>query len=235
MIKSTGEIRARCPWAHLLAESALSTERMEFSEDSVVYESRTPARRLYFIDSGQVRTYEAGENESARLLQILGPGEWFGDDAFAAESAHSSRAVAVSATVLSAVPVEKLMALLARDPSIAVEVIRQLASRLQVAREDGSRFVFDDCGARLVKTLLRFSVTAAATPQDDGAVTLRITHRQLAEAVGAARETVSLALTQLRQQNLLRTGRNRLVFQPEMLREFANGNGTAAHMKALAR
>jgi CRP-like cAMP-binding protein len=37
-------------------------------------------------------------------------------------------------------------------------------------------------------------------------VILWMTHEQLAQAVGAARETVSLALTQLRQANVLRTG-----------------------------
>ena len=44
--------------------------------------------------------------------------------------------------------------------------------------------------------------------------------RAIARGSGAARETVSLALTQLRQQNLLRTGRNQLLFNPEALRNF---------------
>ena len=50
---------------------------------------------------------------------------------------------------------------------------------------------------------------------------LRITHQQLAQAVGVARETVSLALTQLRQRNLLRTGRNQLFFNPDVLEKFS--------------
>ena len=88
------------------------------------------------------------------------------------------------------------------------------------AREDAACLVFDDCNQRLIKTLLQFSRTAAATPHPEGVV-LRITHQQLAQAVGAARETVSLALTQLRQQNLLRTGRNQLFFNPEVLEKFS--------------
>ena len=46
-------------------------------------------------------------------------------------------------------------------------------------------------------------------------------HEQLAQAVGAARETISLALTHLREQNLLRTGRNQLFFNPDALQEFS--------------
>ena len=108
--------------------------------------------------------------------------------------------------------------------------MKQLAHKMISARSDAAGLVFDDCQARLLKTLVRFSRSAAATPNADGVV-LRITHQQLAQAVGVARETVSLALTQLRQQNLLRTGRNQLMFNPEHLRNAAR-NGTACDVVA---
>ena len=217
MIQCEKAPRANGRWEALLTDPTLGAVRLEIANGGFIHEPPAAAQRLYFIHSGQVRTYEAGPDDSARLLEILGPGDWFGEE---------SLAIAASDTVCSALPVGRLIELLARQPGAALELIRQLATRLQSARQDTNRFVFDDCSARLVKTLLRFSSTAAATPEENGAVTLRITHRQLAEAVGAARETVSLALTQLRQQNLLRTGRNRLMFQPEALQAMAgNGNG----------
>jgi CRP-like cAMP-binding protein len=204
----------------------LQAQRMELVDGSSVYEADAAAGQVYFIHSGQVRTYEAGPDDSARLLEILGPGDWFGEESLADAKAYSSRAVAESQTVLWAVPVDRLMELLAREPAVAAEFVRRLAMRLQLARQEASRFVFDDCSIRLVKTLLRFSATAAATAQDNGSVVLRITHRQLAQAVGAARETVSLALTQLRQKNLLRTGRNRLTFRPDALQIYARDGTT---------
>ena len=112
--------------------------------------------------------------------------------------------------MLVQVPVEKLIAALARYPDALIEFNRQLASRLGAAWEDAAELTFHDTNARLINMLLRFSRSAASTQHDDGVV-LNITHSQLAQAVGAARETISLALTQLRQQNLVRTGRT--VFQ----------------------
>ena len=207
-------------WSQMAVNPLLDADRLELPDGAVIFEPDTPARKLYFIHSGQVRTYEAGKNESARMLEILGPGDWFGEAALAYAETYSSRAVAVSPTVLWAAPLRRLMDVLARQPEAAAELIRQLASKLQAAREDGNRLVFDNCQARLVNTLLRFSQTAAATSGENGSVMLQITHRQLAQAVGAARETVSLALTELRQQNLLRTGRNRVMFRPQVLKEF---------------
>ena len=135
-------------------------------------------------------------------------------------ASYGTRAVAVSAVTVSAVPADKWLALLAQQPGVATEWVARLAGKLVQAREDAACLVFDDCNQRLIKTLLHFSRTAAATVHPEGVV-LRITHQQLAQAVGAARETISLALTQLRQQKLLRTGRNQLFFDPAVLQEFA--------------
>ena len=54
------------------------------------------------------------------------------------------------------------------------------------------RHGFDDCRSRLVKTLLRFSKSAAAKKIPEGVV-LKITHAQLAQAVGAARKPSAFA------------------------------------------
>ena len=54
----------------------------------------------------------------------------------------------------------------------------------EAAHDAAALLAFDDCNQRLVQTLLRFSRTAAATPQEGGEVVLSITHQQLAQPVG---------------------------------------------------
>src|SRR5688500_2497910 len=210
----------------LLAEPDLGGESVELEAGAAVHEPTDSAANLYFVRSGQVRIYQVGPDESARLVEILGPGDWFGAAALARATTYDTRAVAVSPTTVWQVPAEQLLALLSRQPELATAFIAQLADKLQQAREDAACLVFDDCNRRLIKTLLHFSRSAAATRREDG-VCLRITHQQLAQAVGAARETISLALTTLRHKKLLRTGRNQLFFNPETLAKLAghNGNG----------
>jgi CRP/FNR family transcriptional regulator, cyclic AMP receptor protein len=212
----------------LLSQPSLEGRPVEATTGTVLFEPATPARHVYFVHSGQVRVYQPGPDESARLLEILGPGDWFGVAALAGSATYGNRAVAVSSVVLSEVPADKWLALLSREPAVATEWVGRLAGKLVAAREDAACLVFDDCNQRLIRTLLQFSRSAAATPHPEGVV-LRITHQQLAQAVGAARETISLALTQLRQQKLLRTGRNQLFFDPEVLGKFSQrGNALRA-------
>src|SRR5262245_52684775 len=188
----------------------------------VIYQPEDPAVNFYFIRRGQVRLYTVATDGSTRLIEILGPGNWFGAASLARGKTYRMRAVSVGGAALVEVAAERLLSAMAKDPTNLVELSRQLAAKLVMAHEEASRLVFEDCNQRLISALLRFSRSAASTQHADGVV-LRITHDQLAQAVGVARETVSLALTQLRQQNLLQTGRTQLMFNPETLRESVAG------------
>jgi CRP-like cAMP-binding protein len=205
------------PFTELLLNPALGAKRTNVAAGKVLYEPDSDASTVYFIHRGQVRTYKVDGGGDGRLLDILGPDDWCGEASLARHQHYGERAVAVVASVVTEVLVDRLMQLLAGQPKGAVELMKQLAHKLTTARADAAGLVFDDCNSRLLKTLIRFSRSAAATPHPEGVV-LRITHQQLAQAVGVARETVSLALTQLRQKNLLRTGRNQLTFNPDTLR-----------------
>ncbi len=204
----------------LLIRPSLGARTLETMAGRVLFEPDAPAADLFFIQSGQVRLYQNGPDGSTRLVEILGPGDWCGVAALANEPTYNMRAVAVTAAVVVQAPVKRWLATLSEHPTLAAQWIGKLAAKLQAARADAACLVFDDCNSRLIRTLLHFSRTAAASPLDDGGIVLRITHQQLAQAVGAARETVSLALTQLRQRNLLRTGRNQLFFNPQTLENF---------------
>lgn len=201
----------------LFTSPELDRQNLTYSSQEVIYEPHDIASYVYFIRSGEVRTFQVGGDGEGRLLEILGPGEWFNPAAFSSGQVCGHRALSVMQSIVIRVPADKLLGVLATKPEAAQVLLRQFAERLQKAREDAAHLVFDDCNTRLIRTLLQLSQTVAATPRADG-VELRITHLQLAQAVGAARETVSLALTDLRKQNLLRTGRNKLYFDPNALR-----------------
>jgi CRP/FNR family transcriptional regulator len=222
----------------LFSEPLLDPQRRTLPAGTVIFNQDTPADKVYFIHRGQVRLYHVDASDT-RLVEILGQEEWFGVGALARQPSHGARAVALVPTMVTEVSVERLVTMLAQRPEQLLELNRQIAAKLQVARDDAARLVFEDCNARLIRTLLNFSRSAASVQHEDEVV-LKITHNQLAQAVGVARETVSLALTQLRQQNLLRTGRNQLVFNPEALRKFrapgrsSGGRSQIRHVEQVA-
>jgi len=200
----------------MLADPALEARRMSVPAGTVIYEPTAAAQNIHFIHRGQIRLYQVNDEGTNRLCEILGSDEWFGVAALAKQETYGVRAVAVVQTIVTEVRADRLLAALARRPETLIEFNRQLATKLQAAREEAAELIFRDTNQRLVNALVRFSRSAASTPREDGVV-LNITHSQLAQSVGAARETISLALTQLRHQNLVRTGRNQLFFNPDTL------------------
>lgn len=205
------------PLAELLREPSLQSHRIQVPAKAVVYQPEDPARNIYYIHLGQVRTYQIAPNGSRRLVEILGPEQWCGAAALARLDTYGEAAEAIVPTTVSIMSTERLFAILPQEPRIALEFIRQLAQKLTAYREDAGGLVFEDCHHRLIRTLVHLSQGPAASPSADGVV-VHITHQQLAQKVGVARETVSLALAQLRRRNLLRTGRNQLFFQPQNLK-----------------
>jgi CRP/FNR family transcriptional regulator len=225
MIDVAGEPPVPARIVQILSDPALAARQLCLPDPQTLYETDTPAKLVYYLESGQVRIYQVGPENAERLSDILGPGAWFGTAAIAGHAAHGSRAQVVSASTVWEMDRQKLLDWLTTQPETMRDLLTQLARRLQSARAAAAGLVFHDCSMRLVRTLLDFSKTAAAIPSEHGVV-LRITHQELADAVGAARETISLALTQLRRQNLLRTGRNRLTFDPQALRDFSESQRT---------
>jgi CRP/FNR family cyclic AMP-dependent transcriptional regulator len=181
----------------------------------------TPARRIYVIRAGQIRLSFAHDGRDERLIDILGPGDWFGAEALAGMDRYITRAAAASPCELWEVPSESAAVLLARQPAILVPLVRDLCRQLLQAWEDSSRLVHCDASTRIVQAMLRFAESPAAEKRD-GQIVLRLTHQQLADAVGVARETVSLTLMDLRKKNAVRTGRNRVIFTIDALERYTH-------------
>ena len=205
--------------ADFVADPRLAARRMTLARGQVLYGPQDEARWLYFVHRGEVRTYRMAEPRGGRLLEVLGRNQWCGEAVLGHAAVYGEKAVAAVASTVSQIPAERLFGVLPRRSTVMLKLLQQLHDKLDAAREDAMALVFEDTRRRLVRTLLRLSRSAAAAPHPAG-IALRMTHHDLAQAVGAARETVSEALTEFRRKKLLTTGRNQVLFNLEVLAAF---------------
>lgn len=215
----TNEAEQALPLLTLIEDPSLCAEQASFVRGEKIYAHDSPATHLFFAASGQIRFYQRGPADSRRLVGVQGPNEWFGIAVLAGEPTYGIEAVAFAPSTVWKIPVDRLLAGLISKPQVLAAINRDMARCVMRMRQETTRLIFEDCNQRLISALIHLADSAASTPREDGVV-LHMTHSQLAEAVGAARETVSLGLTQLRNRNLLRTGRSQLFFKPEDLRRF---------------
>ena len=214
--------------APVIPTAALQLQRRTFSKGEYLYDVGHEAHSAYIVEAGLVALTLGAVADRQRVVALAGPGDVIG--ALSPNlMEHHSGAVALSgevaARVLPAVNAtnhnttattetlnEDFSGLLANAAGDQIQ-------RLTWALEDSAHPV----PARVARTLLRLG-ERFGHHTDDGTVrlTLPVTHDTLASLVGAARETTTYTIQQLRKKGLLAGTRGSYRFEPRALARFAD-------------
>ncbi len=200
-----------------LRSGEAGSRMLNFTDGQIVFEPGDPATDFFLIETGEIRLFQSAAKGRKTLHTILGTGELFGLSALSRPAQYGELATSVGESEVRAVPTDRLFAALLSRGDLAVELVEFLARQLNRVWTEGSELFSEDCRARLIRKLIEFAGSPAAQPAPDG-VELRITHTELAQAIGAARETVSICLMELRREKLVETRRNRVTYDPQRLR-----------------
>jgi CRP-like cAMP-binding protein len=210
------------PIVELLARGGVAGAAVVgYGADTTLFEPHEAAQHVFYVQSGQVRIYTPTDATSERLVSMLGDASWFGIAALAGQATYGMRARAFARSTIWSIPAPALIDRLCGMPELAARLVGQLSSRLLKSYVTATRLMLHDRDGRIVQTLLDLSTPATASPHDDR-VELEITHQELAQAIGAVRETVTIALKSLRRQNIVRTRRKRLMFNRRELQQFVD-------------
>jgi CRP/FNR family transcriptional regulator, cyclic AMP receptor protein len=149
---------------------------------------------LYVIISGKVKLGRASGDGRESLLSVLGPGEMFGELSLFDPGPRLTSATAVSDTELIGLDNKDLRAFLADHPEVAMQMLAGLARRLRRTNEGLSDLVFTDVPGRVAKALLDLAARFGQPVEGGVRVAHDLTQEELAQLVGASRETVNKAL-----------------------------------------
>lgn len=103
-----------------------SQDTVEFGVGTVIFSERQPGDLMYVVLEGEVEIRVNNE-----LLDLVRPGEVFGEMALADSKKRSATAIVRQASRLAAVDEEKFLAMVQQEPYFAIDVIRTLAKRLR--------------------------------------------------------------------------------------------------------
>jgi len=150
--------------------------------------------RLYVIGEGKIKLGRTSVDGRENLLAVLGPGEMFGELSLFDPGARTATATAVAETQLIALGHDDLNEFLSGRPAVAATLLAALARRLRRTNEALADLVFTDVPGRVAKALLDLSSRFGRPAEDGVLVPHDLTQEELAQLVGASRETVNKAL-----------------------------------------
>jgi CRP/FNR family cyclic AMP-dependent transcriptional regulator len=185
------------------ALQATMTQR-HVARGEVLFNEGEPGDRLYVIVEGKIKLGRASGDGRENLLAILGPGEMFGELSLFDPGPRNATATAVADTSLIGVGSEDLTEWLTGRPDVARQLLRALARRLRRTNEALADLVFSDVPGRVAKALLDLSERFGAPTEEGLRVAHDLTQEELAQLVGASRETVNKALADFAARGWLR-------------------------------
>jgi CRP/FNR family transcriptional regulator, cyclic AMP receptor protein len=150
--------------------------------------------RLYVVLDGKLKLGKSSPDGRENLQEILGPGEMFGELSLFDPGPRTATATAITDAKLLMLPHEKVLDLITSQPAVSLELLRRLAQRLRDSRGEQSDLVFVDVPGRVAKAIIDLGERFGETKDDGLHVKHDLTQEELAQLVGASRETVNKAL-----------------------------------------
>lgn len=165
---------------------------------------------VYVCLTGQVRVFVTLRSGRDLVLGNKLPGEVFGELSAIDGRPRSASAVAVEDSRVAHLPGDRFLDELHHEPDLAVAVLRTLTGQLRLAnarlraRSGDSALV--RCGHMLIEL-------ASLKQRHDrsGEIELALSQADIAEWIGATRESTARALAHFREAGVLQTGRGRIV------------------------
>jgi CRP/FNR family cyclic AMP-dependent transcriptional regulator len=150
--------------------------------------------QLYIIISGKIKLTKAAPDGRENLLSVHGPGEMFGELSLFDPVPRTASATAVTDAELAALAHEDVRTWLSSRPEVAMHLLQALAQRLRRINDVKADLVFTDVPGRVAKALLDLAERFGVPTPDGVQVNHDLTQEELAQLVGASRETVNKAL-----------------------------------------
>ncbi len=171
-----------------------ATTVIRLGKGQVLFHEGERGDRLYVVEEGKVKLGTTSSDGRDTLLAVVGPGEMIGELSLFDPGPRTATATALTDTVLRGLGHDALRPWLAGRPEVAEPLLRALARRLRRTNEAMSDLVFSDVPGRVAKALIDLGERFGVATEDGLQVTHDMTQEELAQLVGASRETVNKAL-----------------------------------------
>jgi CRP/FNR family transcriptional regulator len=161
-----------------------------------------PVGGLFIVQRGTVNVHRVNAAGKEQVIHIFRAGESFAEAALATERGYPADARAVEASQVLMVQKDGIMALIKRQPELALRMLASMSGHLRVLVGQLEDLMMKDVETRLANWLLK----RCPDPNGEKPVKIKLatTKRTLAAELGTVSETLSRTLGKFRDQSLLK-------------------------------
>jgi CRP/FNR family transcriptional regulator, cyclic AMP receptor protein len=191
--------------------AALATRRT-YPKGAVIFAQGEQGDALFGVAAGRVRISASGTGGQEVFLNIMEPGDTFGEIAVMDGLPRTAGATALDHTTVIIIKRADFLLLLEREPRLAIHLLKLLCERLRWTSELVEESAFLAGPARLAKRLLILA-SLHGRSAGIGHLELRISQAELARFLGISRQIVNQHLSDWRKNGWVELGRSQIVIR----------------------
>lgn len=193
------ELRHLSEWLH----------RKTFSGGATLMTADQSGEVVYFIVSGTVKVHVEQVDGSDVIISILGPGESVGEMSALDQSHRSASVTTLEESDLLWLDRATFRKFLMTTPMLSHNLSCLLSARLRQANEQIQSLATLDVECRIARQLIGFA-DKYGQPENDGHISIpvRLTQSDLANLVGATRESVNKIIVSYKERGYLSASRD---------------------------
>ncbi|WP_259497553.1 Crp/Fnr family transcriptional regulator [Desulfofundulus thermocisternus] len=201
-----------------LAEIARLVLDRKYRRGHIIFMEGEPGEAFYILKSGRVKIYKQDEEGREHILHYINPGEVFAEVVLFDGGEYPACAAVVEDAHVGLIRNRDMDALILKNPSIALALLKVMARRLRVSQRQIMELALKDTTRRLASALLELAAEHGEPEGGGIRITVPLTNQELANLVGTSRETANRILGELRRDRAVAVSRQGIVIYRERLK-----------------
>ncbi|MFK7806406.1 MAG: response regulator [Saprospiraceae bacterium] len=179
----------------------LSQERdnRNFRKKDFLYQEGDHPQRLYFLASGQIKTYRSNDAGKEFITHIYKSGDFLGYYALLRDEPYKETAMVIEDAEIHFIPKEDFFSLLYNNRNFSARFIKMLANNTNEQEEQLLSLAYSSIRKRVAETLVKLD----QQNEEEGKEQIVILRDDLAGMVGTAKESVIRTLTDFKHEGLV--------------------------------
>jgi CRP/FNR family cyclic AMP-dependent transcriptional regulator len=191
-----GQVRPPFAAQAFLDSAGISKKIVDFDSSATIFSQGDLCNTVLYIQAGAVRLSVLSDSGKEAIVAMLGPGDFLGEGALAAQRVRMGTATAVAPSRILVVPKDEMVRLLREEPGFSDRFIEYMLYRNIRIEEDLVDQLFNSSEKRLARTLLLLA-RYGKEDQPQG-VLPKLSQERLAEMIGTTRSRVNIFMNKFR-------------------------------------
>jgi len=186
-------------------------ELVQYRRADKIFEEYQPGGTMYVVMTGRIKIFGSSSQGRSKTFAYLEPGDFFGEMSLIDEEVRSASASALEDTVLIMLKADDFRKLIVSRPNIGLGMLKTLSGRLRKSNKEIEALSFNNVLGRIAQILLDLADRYGKKTDEGVRIEMLLSHRELAEMAGTAREVISRVISRFRRIGCVTIFDNRII------------------------